>query len=216
MDQEALIEALRKVACASLADAIEQVAARPGHLDPSIRPQINDRRMVGPAVTIACVATDERVPPQHSLEAIDQAAPGSVVVIGADGKTDVALWGGLMSAGAFARGLAGAVLDGGVRDVVEIKREYDFPIYARDVTLGIMIGRFKTVAANVPVLCGGITIHPGDIIVADADGVVAVPHVHAEAILKLAGEIDERETEQAKLIVQEKSVLKGLAKYGRI
>lgn len=216
MNPNVLIETLRKVACASLADAIEQVTGRQGHLDPTIRPQINDRRMIGPAVTVACAATHERLPPQHSLDLIDSAAPGSVVVIGVEGRTDLALWGGLMSAGAFARGLAGAVLDGGVRDIVEIKREYDWPVYARAATLGIMIGRFKTVASNVPVSCGGVIIHPGDIVVADADGIVAVPHAHAAAIAAAALEIDERENEQAKFIVEEKSVLKGLAKYGRL
>jgi regulator of RNase E activity RraA len=59
-------------------------------------------------------------------------------------------------------------------------------------------------------------VHPGDIVVGDVDGVVIVPHAQAEAVLKMAKEMDERELEQAKLIMAEKSLRKGLAKYGRI
>jgi regulator of RNase E activity RraA len=63
---------------------------------------------------------------------------------------------------------------------------------------------------------GGVMVHPGDIVVGDVDGVVIVPHAQAEAVLKMAKEMDERELEQAKLIMAEKSLRKGLAKYGRI
>jgi 4-hydroxy-4-methyl-2-oxoglutarate aldolase len=68
----------------------------------------------------------------------------------------------------------------------------------------------------VPVRVGDILVHPGDIVVGDVDGVVVVPRAQAEAVLKMAKEIDERELEQAKLIIAEKSLRKGLAKYGRI
>ena len=68
----------------------------------------------------------------------------------------------------------------------------------------------------VPVRVGGVIVHPGDIVVGDVDGVVVVPRERAEAVLAMAQEIDARELEQAKLIVAEKSLRKGLAKYGRI
>jgi len=73
-----------------------------------------------------------------------------------------------------------------------------------------------TLASNVPVTIGGIEINPGDIIVGDIDGVVVVPAEHAEAVLEMAREIDAREAEQAKLIIEAKSLREGLAKYGRI
>jgi 4-hydroxy-4-methyl-2-oxoglutarate aldolase len=126
------------------------------------------------------------------------------------------VWGGLMTAGAVANKHEGAVLDGGVRDLVEIKRDYDFPVYARSVSPGTTLGRFKTLAANVPVRIGGIMVNPGDIIVADVDGVVVVPRQHAQAVLEMAREIDSRELEQAKLIIEAKSLRGGLAKYNRI
>jgi len=109
-----------------------------------------------------------------------------------------------------------AVADGGVRDIVEIRRDYDFPVYARTVCPGTTVGRAKTLAANVEVDMGGVIVHPGDIIVADIDGVVCVPRAHAEAVLEAAREIDAREAEQAKLIIESGSLREGLAKYGRI
>jgi len=211
-----LIQAFSKVATASVADAVDKITSRRGYMDSTIKPRINDRKVVGPAVTIVKGPTSEFVPPQHALEAIDESPAGSVIVIATGGEADVAVWGGLMTAGAVANGHAGAVLDGAVRDVTEIRRDYDFPVFARSVSPGTTLGRFKTLSSNVPVICGGIEVHPGDIIVADIDGVVVVPREHAEAVLRMAQEIDARELEQARLIIQEKSLRKGLAKYGRI
>ena len=108
------------------------------------------------------------------------------------------------------------MLDGGVRDLTEIRRDYGFPIYAREVTPGTTLGRYRTVASQVPVTVGGIIVHPGDIVVGDVDGVVVVPKDKAAEVLAVAQDIDAREAEQAKLIMAEKSLRKGLAKYGRI
>jgi len=117
---------------------------------------------------------------------------------------------------ALKSGHVGAVLDGGIRDLTEIRRDYGFPVYARDVSPGTTLGRYRTVASQVPVRVGGIMVHPGDIVVGDVDGVVVVPHAQAAEVLAMAQEIDSRELEQAKLIMAEKSLRKGLAKYGRI
>ena len=106
-----------------------------------------------------------------------------------------------MTAGARANKHEAAVLDGAVRDITEIRRDYDFPVFARAASPGTSLGRYKTVAMNEPALIGGITVHPGDIIVGDLDGVVVVPHAQAAEVLAMAREIDQRELEQAKLIV---------------
>jgi regulator of RNase E activity RraA len=212
-----LIAGFNLVALASVADAVDLVCGKRGYMDCSIKPRINEKRMCGPAATVLEAATDEKVPPQHALDLIDEAAPGSVIVIAiAGGESNVAVWGGLMTAGAVANGHAGAVLDGGVRDLTEIRRDYGFPIYARAVSPGTTLGRYRTVASQVPVSVGGIVVHPGDIVVADIDGVVVVPKDKASEVLAMAQDIDARELEQAKLIIAEKSLRKGLAKYGRI
>ena len=212
-----LIAGFQTVAVASVADAVDKVCGKRGYMHSSIKPRINEKRVVGPAATVLEAATDEFLPPQHALDLIDEAPAGSVIVISiAGGESEVAVWGGLMTAGAFANGHAGAILDGGVRDIPEIRRDYDFPVFARSVSPGTTLGRYKTVASQVPVEVGGVIVHPGDLIVADIDGVVVVPRDKAAEVLALAREIDERELEQAKLIVAEKSLRKGLAKYGRI
>lgn len=212
-----IIQAFGEVAIASVADAVDKVCGHRGYMNSTIKPRINDKRICGPAATVLEAASDEFVPPQHALDLIDEAPRGSVIVISIEsGESDVAVWGGLMTAGAVANGHVGAVLDGGIRDLTEIRRDYGFPVYARDVSPGTTLGRYRTVASQVPVRVGGIMVHPGDIVVGDIDGVVVVPHAQAAEVLAMAQEIDSRELEQAKLIMAEKSLRKGLAKYGRI
>lgn len=211
-----VIAQFHTVTTASVADAVDLIAGRRGYLHHGIKPRINDKKVVGPAVTVAEGPTDEKHPPTHALEIIDASPAGSVVVIGTGGEHDMAVWGGLMTAGAEINQMAGAVLDGGVRDVIEIRRDSDFQVFARSVSPGTTLGRFKTVASNQPVTCGGILVHPGDLIVGDLDGVVVVPKDHVAAVLEMATEIEEREAEQARLIRQTGSLREGLAKYGRI
>ena len=216
MYSKKIIEGFRGVATASVADAVDKIAGRRGYMDEAIKPRINENKIVGPAVTVKEVPTEEFLPPTLALDAIDESPEGSVIVIDIDGEANVAVWGGLMAAGGTANKLAGAVLDGGVRDITEIKRDYGFQVFARSVSPGTTLGRFKTISSNEPVVCGGITVNPGDLIVADLDGVLVVPREHAEAILEMAKEIDDREAEQAKLIMETGSLREGLAKYGRI
>lgn len=211
-----IIDGFRTVAIASIADSIDKVTGRRGYLHHAVKNQINQKRMVGPAVTTLHAPTHEFLPPLAALDLIEDSAPGSVIVIGCHGDNDVAFWGGIMTAGAFAKGHAGAVLAGGVRDVQEIQRDYDLPVFAPHVSPGTSLGRTATIAANIPVMVGGIVIHPGDLVVGDVDGVCIIRPEHAAAVLAMAREIDAREAEQARLIVEAKSLKQGLAKYGRI
>lgn len=217
MTDAALLDGLSKAATASIADAIDKIVGRRSYMDHEIKPRINERRICGPAVTVLEMPTLDYLPPQLALDAIDESPAGSVICIAiGDGEPDVACWGGLMTAGAVARGHAGAVLDGAVRDISEIRRDYQFPVYARSASPGTTLGRYRTIERETPVRIGGIVVHPGDIIVGDIDGVCVVPKGEARDVLKLAQEIDSREAEQAKLILAAKSLREGLAKYGRI
>ncbi|MFD7130792.1 RraA family protein [Streptomyces sp. NPDC059894] len=208
-----VLDAFRAITTASIADAAEQVGVR-GYLDGAIKPVVPGK-IVGPAVTVREVPAEDAEAPTHALRAIDESAPGSVICIAADGA-DVAVWGGLMTAGAVANQHAGAVLDGGVRDVEEIKRDFGFPVQARSAVPATTLGRIKTLSLNEPVVMGGVTIEPGDLIVADSDGVVRIPARHVEEVLRIATDIEEREKEQTKLILQAGSLREGLAKYNRI
>jgi 4-hydroxy-4-methyl-2-oxoglutarate aldolase len=216
MYSHAIIEGFMKVSTASVSDAVDKIAKTRGFMDHAIKPRINDKKIVGPAVTILEGPTSEFLPPKHALDAIDESPKGSVIVIAINGETEVAVWGGLMTAGAEVNGHAGAILDGGVRDVTEIRRDSGFQVFSRSVSPSTTVGRFKTLASNVPVICGGVNVNPGDLIIADLDGVVVVPKEHVDAVLKMATEIEVREAEQARLIRETKSLREGLAKYGRI
>ncbi|MEU0738958.1 RraA family protein [Streptomyces sp. NPDC006134] len=213
---EETLKAYRSVTTASVADAVEQHGAR-GYLSGSIG-QIapGAGTLAGPAVTVRETPAAEAEPPVHALQAIDESPAGSVVCIDAGGA-DVAVWGGLMTAGAVARGMAGCVLDGGVRDVTEIRRDFpDFPVYARSSVPATTLGRYRTVSLNEPVVVGEVTVRPGDLIVADRDGVVRVPRELVDEVLRTALEIEEREKEQTRYILESGSLRAGLARHNRI
>lgn len=218
MYSKEIIDGYRAIySTASIADACDIIVGKTMFLPFEVKNRINDKKIVGPAVTILEDVTEEKVPPQHALDAIDESEAGSVIVIGGAAALEtVAVWGGLMTAGAVANKHEGAVLMGGVRDLIEIRRDYDFPVFAKTVTPGTTLGRFKTLSSNKPVQMGDVTVHPGDLIIGDMDGVVCVPQEHVEAVLELSVSIDSRELEQAKLIIASGSLREGLAKYGRI
>ncbi|MDO5352637.1 MAG: RraA family protein [Succinatimonas sp.] len=218
MYSKEIIEGYRSIfSTASIADACDLVIGKTTFLPFEIKNRVNEKKIVGPAVTIEEQICLEKVPPQHALDLIDSCEAGSVIVISGDASLqDVAVWGGLMTAGAVANKLEGAVLNGGMRDTCEIRRDYDFPVYAKTVSPGTTLGRFKTVNANVPVKFGDVIVYPDDLIVGDVDGVVCVPKAFVEPVLKEAQSIDQRELEQAKLIIASGSLKEGLAKYGRI
>lgn len=209
------IEAYRGITTASISDALQSLGVH-GYVASAIK-RVAGGKLVGPAVTVKEEPTTESLLPQHALEAIDGAEPGSVMVIDNGGETEVAAWGGLMTAGAVANRLAGVVLDTGVRDVDEIARDFaGFTVFSRSISPSTTVGRFRTVAANVPVVIGGVSVHPGDLVVGDGDGVVIVPGELVDRVLEMSEEIEQREREQTKLILESGSLLAGLAKYNRI
>jgi 4-hydroxy-4-methyl-2-oxoglutarate aldolase len=217
MDIEKLVEGFRAVTTASVADAVDRVLRRPGYMTHQIKP-IGPGRVVGPAITVLERASLEAQPPALALQAIDEAEPGSVLVIGMEdpiGAENVAVFGGLMGTGAVTRGMAGAILDAGVRDVEEILG-LGFQVFSRTVIPSTTVGRYVTVDRNVPVVCGGVRVHPGDIVVADTDGVVVVPRDAAAEVLEVATGIEATEREMAEEIKRVGSIRKALEKFARI
>ncbi len=214
-----LVAAFAKVPTASIADAIDQVAGRRGFMSHDMRPASPGHFAGRAATALLKPAAPEKATAQlsarDSIAMIDNARPGEVGVIVIESGLDVAALGGLMGTDAKARGLAGMVLDAGVRDVAELK-EMKLPVYARSVVPSSTVGRFASVGRDMPVECAGVEVKPGDIIVADDDGVVSVPQDKAEAVLKRAREIDERESKMAPLIRQYKSLLEVVKRFNRI
>jgi regulator of RNase E activity RraA len=216
-DLHAIVDGFRAVTTASVADAVDRVMKRPGFMSHEIKP-ILPAKIVGPAATVLERQALEPQPPTHALQALDAAAPGTIIVIGMEdpaGSRDVAVWGGLMATVAVTRRLGGAVLDAGVRDIEEI-RQMGFPVFSRSVIPSSTVGRYVTVDRDVPITCGGVRVHPGDLIVGDADGVVVVPRAHAADVLKIADEIEETERRMAEAIRRSGSILRGLEEFKRI
>jgi regulator of RNase E activity RraA len=214
-----LIAGFKETYPASVSDAVELVTGKSGTMRHDMK-LVTGKSMVGPAVTsLARPAPPEAATPalatKHSVEMIDAAQPGEVGVIVMEGTLDIAAMGNLMGTAATVRGMAGMVLDGAIRDVWDIRR-MGLTVYARSATPRTAVGHFATVARNVPVECGGVTVRPGDIIVADEDGVVVVPQERAEEVLKKAREIDDRERGMFPFIREHKSIQKAIELFGRI
>lgn len=216
---DALIAGFSKSTVASVSDAVDQVVGKRGYLSYDVRPFVAGAFVGRAATALVKAAPPEQATPalavKHSVEMIDAAKPGDVGVIVMEGSLDVAAIGGLMGTAAKARGMAGMVLDGAVRDIAEL-RALDLPVYARSASPATAVGRYASVSKQVPVECAGVTVSPGDIIVAGEDGVVVVPKDRAAEVLKRAQEIDERETRMVPFIKQYRSLQKAIAVFNRI
>lgn len=218
-DADPLIAEFKKTYPASVADAVELVTGQRGFMAHDMKPVIAGP-LVGRAVTsLVRPAAPEQATPalstKHSVEMIDNAKPGEVGVIVMEGTLDIAAMGNLMGTAAKVRGMAGMVIDGAVRDVWDLRR-MGLTVYARSTSPATAVGRYATVARNVPVECAGVTVRPGDIIVADEDGVVVVPQERAAEVLKKAQEIDERENKMYPFIRRYKSLQKAIEVFNRI
>ncbi|MBS1810806.1 MAG: RraA family protein [Acidobacteria bacterium] len=216
---EPIIAAFKKTYPASVSDAVELVTGKVGTMRYDMK-LITGTPIVGRAVTsLVKPAPLEQATPalstKHSVEMIDNAKPGEVGVIVMEGTLDIAAMGNLMATAAKVRGMAGMVLDGAIRDIWDVRR-MGLTVYARSATPRTAVGHYATVARNIPVECAGITVRPGDIVVADEDGVVVVPQERAEEVLKKAQEIDAREKGMFPFIRQFKSLTQAIEKFNRI
>jgi 4-hydroxy-4-methyl-2-oxoglutarate aldolase len=168
--------AFAKLSPTTLAD----VLTRDRVMDIGIRPLWPAmERIAGPAYPVRCPAGDNLM--LHA--AIYRAVPGSVIVVEA-GDTDYAVSGGNVCLVAQRHGIAGFVVDGVIRDLAEA-REARFPLFARGV-IPIPGAKDAVGVLNGPVRCGGVDVRPGDIVVADEEGIVVVPADRAAALLKAA------------------------------
>lgn len=216
---DSLVEGFKLVAIASVSDAVDSVTGQRGFMNYDMRPVVPGR-LVGRAATAKLVPMQEGQSSatravSHSVEMIDEADPGTVGVIVIEDGLNVAAVGGLMMTAAKARSMAGMVLDGGARDLAEL-RTLGLPVYARSYTPATAVGRYISVAKNESVECAGVTVDPGDIIVADEDGVVVVPQEHASDVLAAAVDIDEREGAMVPLIKKLKSLTEVIKQFNRI
>lgn len=155
----------------------------------AIKPVWEVPEVAGTALTVKTYPGDNLM----IHKAVTMAKPGDVLVIDANGYTEAGLMGELLARSCQAQEINGSVVDGAVRDVEDVS-EIEFPMYARGVSpKGSYKGHPGSI--NVPVSCGGLEVHPGDIIVGDREGVAKVSPDHAEEVLEAAKAKLEAESE---------------------
>lgn len=212
-----LIDAFKLVEVSSVADAMEQLYGQKAYMSHEMRPLFTTK-IAGPAVTVKMVKQEHKdgaPATKGMLDAIDNAPAGSIYVIVLPDGSDIAAIGGLMATAMKFRGLAGAVMDGAVRDLPQIKR-IQFPVFSRGVSPGTSVNHYRFAGANVPVECAGVMVNPNDIIVGDEDGVAVIPRAKAAEVLKKAQELDDTEHRMYPFIEKFKSLARAVAEFGRI
>lgn len=215
MDIDSLRRGFADIATSTIANALDDLGIH--GVIVGLRAVVPGTKAIGPAVTVreqtAAYGTfpveDFKV--GHMIEAADA---GSVVVVD-NGGNPVSTWGGMASRAAQVKGVAGLVVEGGVRDWEE-QQQFRFPLFARHVVPTPGKTRIKVEAIGEPITIEGVLIRPGDLIVADGSGICVLPIEQAETILQMASKFaaDDRQAEEE--IARGLSFREALAKFAKI
>jgi len=165
-----------RLSTAVVSDILDDIGHRDHVLDPAIRP-LGDARVIAGWANPFVVAEVDEIPADPytgEIAAMDDIAPGDVVLIAAGGSARAACWGELFSTAARARGARGTLIDGYCRDA-QVIAALGYPVWCRGLLPLDVKGRLAVTAWRQPAAVGGLPVRPGDLVVADADGVVAVP-----------------------------------------
>ncbi|SEB39023.1 RraA family protein [Terriglobus roseus] len=215
-DLPGMLEAYRHVEAASVSDAIEQTLHEKHYMSHKMQ-AIFPTKFVGTALTVLLKKEENHDPDALGgmLKAIDTGGAGSVYVMKIEDGADIAGMGGLMGTAMWSRGFTGAVVDGGVRDLPQLKR-IGFPVYATGPVPSTSVGHYRFGGMNLPVDCDGVTVNAGDIISADQDGVVVIPRARAAEVLVAAQKLDETEHAMYPYIERLHSIVAAVKQFGRI
>jgi regulator of RNase E activity RraA len=167
--------------------------------------------MAGRAYTVRYVAAGN--PPGTVGDFIDDVKPGQVVVIDNDSRTDCTVWGDILTATAHNRGIAGTVIEGVCRDTIRALT-LGYSIYSRGRFMRTGKDRVEVAEVEGPVTIGGVKVQPGDMIVGDSDGVVAIPQDCELEVLEIAEMIEEREEGILQAVLAGSTIAEARAKFG--
>jgi 4-hydroxy-4-methyl-2-oxoglutarate aldolase len=184
---------------------VHEAQGRSGLMKPYMRPIYASAKIGAPAVTVSCQPGDNLM--IHA--AVEVCQPGDVLVVTTTAESTDGFFGELLATSLRVRGVAGLIIDAGVRDVADLTA-MEFPVWSKAISAQ---GTVKATAGsvNVPVVCAGAIVHPGDVIVADVDGVVVVPGAEAAEVAKLS---DQRRIKEEKSRERLRAGELGLDLYG--
>jgi regulator of RNase E activity RraA len=185
-----------RLSTAILSDSCDAVGLRHQVLLERLAPLVPGSRAIGRARTMRfapAFEADADDPYREAIEAIDGLRAGQFAVIATDSNNDSAFWGELFSAAAIGAGAVGVLTDGNLRDTDRVAA-LGFPAFSRSRRPIDFRGRMRVVGQDVPVVVSGVRIDPGDLVMADDDGVVVVPRAHEDEVLALARERASRES----------------------
>ncbi|MCM3764551.1 RraA family protein [Neobacillus niacini] len=195
------VQEFKKLPTTCISDAMDGL----NNLDPSIKPLKEDYKLAGRAFTVKIPVGDNLA----VLKAIRNAKSGDILVVDAKGNQYRAIAGDFVVGMMQTIGIGGLVVDGVIRDIVGIK-ELDFPVFSKGTTVAAS-GKAGVGEINVPISCGGMPIHPGDIIVGDADGVVVIPQSSEQEVLAKALEkLTKDQEREAKISGNQDAIFKHL------
>jgi 4-hydroxy-4-methyl-2-oxoglutarate aldolase len=218
-DQEIFSFVQQHLYVAAVCDILDELGYRDQAMHQRLRPLLPDIRrcgFIGRARTARWMETDyvdEADPYGMEIRLIDSLKPGDVVVHSTDYAGTNAPWGELMSTVAQRNGAVGCVCDSQIRDCVKII-ELGFPVYYAGIKAVDSMGRGKVMAYDVPVRCGEVLVHPGELVYADYDGLVVIPRQVEAQVLQLAREKVGKETQSRQDLLAGKSLREVYDTYG--
>jgi 4-hydroxy-4-methyl-2-oxoglutarate aldolase len=204
-----------KLYSAVIADILDDLGSRNQVMTHQIRPIDPSFKFAGRALTV--LATDVYEIPAHpyqkELEAIDALGVGDVLIATTNGSTSSGFWGELLSTASQAKGARGAVIDGFTRDSAQIK-EMGFPVFASGYSPYDSKGRTDVIDYKVPIKCGGVLVHTGDLVFGDHDGIVVIPQSIEEEVISKAFDKVHGENQMRKALQQGMGVVEAFNKFG--